>query len=117
MYLEVTYSQTFETFVRCHIHAFETLGGIAGELWYDNLATVVAEHDGNLVRFHPRFLALCPRVRLFPTSVSRGGRLGEGSGFILHLVRYFRRKLRIAAPIAESLTRMSSRQWSSGGFE
>src|SRR5262245_46994057 len=66
MYLEFTHSQTFETFVRCHIHAFETLGGIARELWYDNLATVVAEHDGNLVRFHPRFLAFAREYGFFP---------------------------------------------------
>jgi len=25
--------------------------------WFDNLATAVAEHDGNLIRFNPRFLA------------------------------------------------------------
>jgi len=26
------------------------------ESWYSNLATAVAEHDGRLVRFYPRFL-------------------------------------------------------------
>ena len=57
MYLEFTHSQSFETFVRCHIHAFQQLGGCARELWFDNLATAVAEHQGNLVRFNPRFLA------------------------------------------------------------
>ena len=55
LYIEFTHSQSFETFVRCHLHAFHALGGIARELWYDNLATAVAEHDGNLVRFHPAF--------------------------------------------------------------
>ena len=57
MCLEFTHSQSFETFVRCHIHAFQALGGCARELWFDNLATAVAEHEGNLVRFNPRFLA------------------------------------------------------------
>src|SRR5215831_10927445 len=38
MYLEFTHSQSFETFVRCHIHAFQELGGCARELWFDNLA-------------------------------------------------------------------------------
>src|SRR5262249_2322216 len=57
LYLEFTHSQTFETFVRCHVHAFDAMGGVGRELWYDNLATVVAEHEGNLVRFNPRFLA------------------------------------------------------------
>jgi hypothetical protein len=30
LYLEFTHSQSFETFVRCHMHAFAALGGIAG---------------------------------------------------------------------------------------
>src|SRR5207244_2950264 len=37
MYLEFTHSQTFETLVRCHIHAFEAMSGVARELWFDNM--------------------------------------------------------------------------------
>jgi transposase len=66
MYLEFTHSQSFETFVRCHIHAFERLGGCARELWFDNLATAVAEHEGNLVRFNPRFLAFARECGFIP---------------------------------------------------
>ncbi|MBV8897535.1 MAG: IS21 family transposase, partial [Acidobacteriaceae bacterium] len=66
MYLEFTQSQTFETFVRCHLHAFEALGGCARELWFDNLATAVAEHEGNLVRFNPRFLAFARECDFIP---------------------------------------------------
>lgn len=66
MYLEFTHSQSFETFIRCHIHAFEDLGGCARELWYDNLATAVAEHEGNLVRFNPRFLAFAREYGFVP---------------------------------------------------
>lgn len=66
MYLEFTHSQTFETLVRCHTHAFEAMGGVARELWFDNLATVVAEHEGNLVRFHPRFLAFAREYGFIP---------------------------------------------------
>ena len=55
-YLEFTHSQCFETFVRCHVHAFAAFNGVSREIYYDNLATAVAEHDGRLVRFHPRFL-------------------------------------------------------------
>ena len=29
LYLEFTHSQSFETFVRCHMHAFAALGGVA----------------------------------------------------------------------------------------
>jgi transposase len=66
MYVEFTHSQTFETLVRCHMHAFEAMGGVACELWYDNLATVVAEHDRPLVRFHPRFLAFAREYNFVP---------------------------------------------------
>ena len=69
MYVEFTHSQSFETFVRCHVHAFQALGGVARERWYDNLATAVAEHDGNLVRFHPRFLAFAREFGFFPVPV------------------------------------------------
>jgi len=66
MYLEFTHSQNFETFVRCHIHAFEAFQGCARELWFDNLATAVAEHEGNLVRFNPRFLAFARDYGFIP---------------------------------------------------
>ena len=66
MYLEFTHSQSFETFVRCHIHAFDALQGCARELWFDNLATAVAEHEGNLVRFNPRFLAFARDYGFIP---------------------------------------------------
>ena len=66
MYVEFTHSQCFETFLRCHIHAFQALGGVARELVYDNLATAVAEHEGNLVRFHPRFLAFAREFGFVP---------------------------------------------------
>jgi len=66
MYVEFTHSQCFETFLRCHLHAFQALGGVARHLAYDNLATAVAEHEGNLVRFHPRFLAFAREFGFVP---------------------------------------------------
>jgi transposase len=66
LYLEFTHSQTFETFVRCHVHAFTALGGVGREIAYDNLATAVAEHDGRLVRFLPRFLAFAREYGFYP---------------------------------------------------
>ena len=66
LYLEFTHSQSFETFIRCHVHAFAALGGVAREIAYDNLATAVAEHDGRLVRFLPRFLAFARDYGFFP---------------------------------------------------
>jgi transposase len=66
LYVEFTHSQSFETFVRCHLHAFQALGGVARECWYDNLLTVVAEHVGTLVRFNPRFLAFARECDFYP---------------------------------------------------
>jgi len=66
LYVEFTHNQSFETFVRCHLHAFQALGGVARECWYDNLLTVVAEHVGTLVRFNPRFLAFARECNFYP---------------------------------------------------
>jgi len=66
LYLEFTHSQSFETFVRCHIHAFQFLTGTSREIWYDNLATAVAGHDGRLVRFQPRFFAFAREFGFIP---------------------------------------------------
>jgi transposase len=66
LYVEFTHSQSFQTFARCHIHAFTTLGGVARKIAYDNLATAVAEHDGRLVRFLPRFLGFAREYGFVP---------------------------------------------------
>jgi transposase len=66
LFVEFTHSQSFATFVRCHIHAFTALGGVARQIAYDNLATAVAEHDGRLVRFLPRFLGFARDYGFFP---------------------------------------------------
>lgn len=66
LYIEFTHSQSFETFVRCHIHAFHALHGVAREIIYDNLATAVAERDGPIVRFLPRFLGFAREYGFFP---------------------------------------------------
>jgi transposase len=66
LFLEFTHSQSFETFARCHIHALSAMGGVAREIAYDNLATAVAEHDGRLVRFLPRFLAFAREYGFYP---------------------------------------------------
>jgi len=69
-YLEFTHRQCFETFVRCHVHAFAAFHGVSREVYYDNLAGgpfgSVAEHDGRLVRFHPRLLAFAREYNFVP---------------------------------------------------
>lgn len=87
LYVEFTHSQSFETFVRCHLHAFATLGGVSRECWYENLLTVVAEHVGTLVRFNPRFLAFARECGFFPRACNPAagwekGKVERGGGYV-----------------------------------
>ena len=56
---------------------FTALGGVRREIAYDNLATAVAEHDGRLVRFLPRFLGFAREYGFYPASLQSGERLGK----------------------------------------
>jgi transposase len=66
LFVEYTHSQSFETFVRCHLHAFHFMTGVARECLYDNLWTAVTERDGRIVRFNPRFLAFARDFGFYP---------------------------------------------------
>lgn len=66
LYVEFTHSQSFETFLRCHQHAFRFMTGVARQILYDNLLSAVAEHEGQLVRFNPRFLAFAREYDFYP---------------------------------------------------
>jgi transposase len=79
-YVEFTHGQSFETFARCHIHAFAALGGVAREIVYDNLATAVAEHDGRLVRFLPRFLGFAREYSFYPRACNPASGWEERQG-------------------------------------
>lgn len=87
LYLEFTHSQTFETFTRCLLHAGQFLGGVGREVWFDNLATAVAEHDGRLVRFQPRFLAFARELGFCPRACNKAagwekGKIERAIGFV-----------------------------------
>jgi transposase len=89
LYVEFTHSQCFETFVRCHLHAFQFMGGIPRECLYDNLATAVAEHDGRIVRFNPRFLAFARELGFYPKACNKAA--GWEKGKIERSVGYLRK--------------------------
>ena len=58
-YAEFVEDERLETLVACHEHAFLALGGVPGEVLYDNMRTVVLERDRygrGQHRFHPGFL-------------------------------------------------------------
>jgi transposase len=89
LYIEFTHSQSFQTFARCHIHAFAAMGGVARKIAYDNLATAVAEHDGRLVRFLPRFLGFARDYNFFPHACNPAS--GWEKGKVERAIGYLRR--------------------------
>jgi transposase len=74
-----TLDQTLESFVRCHVEAFERFGGVPRSVLYDNLKSVVIERQGDLIRFHPRILDLAGHYHFAPTpvGVARGNEKGR----------------------------------------
>lgn len=89
LYLEFVLSANFESFVRCHERAFGFFGGVPREIWYDNLATAVAERRGRLVRFQPRFCVYTGHHRFQPVacnpaSGNEKGRVEDGVRYIRH---------------------------------
>ena len=111
LYIEFTHSQSFETFVRSHIHAFRFMTGVARECLYDNLPTAVAEHEGQIVRFNPRFLAFAREYDFYPRACNKGagwekGKIERGG------VRYLRQNfwpLREIRDLADA--NRQARQW------
>ena len=77
--VEFTFAQTLEAFLRCHERAFAFLTGAPRECWYDNMATVVAERRGRLVRFPPPLPRLCGLSRLPPGGLHPEPGLREGA--------------------------------------
>jgi transposase len=80
--------QTLESFLRAHVLAFETLGGIPRVLLYDNLKSVVLERVGDHIRFHPRLLEFAGHYHFAPQpcAVARGNEKGR----VERTIRYLR---------------------------
>jgi transposase len=80
LWARFTLDQTLESFVRCHVLAFEALGGVLRQLLYDNLKSAVLERvDDDLIRFHPQMLALAGHYHFVPTlcGKARGNEKGR----------------------------------------
>lgn len=65
-YVEFTLSQDLETFLTCHLHAFQAFGGVPQTLLYDNLKSVVLRREATGIRFHPRFLDFAAVFGIIP---------------------------------------------------
>jgi len=77
LFVEFTHSQSFETFVRCHIHAFQSMAGIARELWYDNLISL----NRNAHTLRSRALVI---TNLFRTRYALSGAVAEFQPLVLN---------------------------------
>ncbi len=83
-----TFSQTLESFLRCHEQAVAVVGGCPKAVWDDNLATAVAARRGKLVRVHPRFLADAGHHRFRPVACNVGK--GNEKGRVEAAIKYLR---------------------------
>jgi transposase len=74
-----TLDQTLESFLRCHVEAFQRFGGVPRAVLYDNLKSVVLERQGDLIRFHDRILELAGHYHFAPkpVAVARGNEKGR----------------------------------------
>ena len=77
-----------ENFLRGHVGAFQSFGGVARVLLYDNLKSAVLERQGQAIRFHPTLLALAGHYRYEPrpVAVARGNEKGR----VERAIRYVR---------------------------
>ena len=87
MYARFTLDQTLETFLRGHALAFETLGGVARRILYDNLKSVVVERVGEHIRFHPQILECAGHYHFAPVPCApyRGNEKGNVERTIQYL--------------------------------
>lgn len=56
IYLEFTVSTQMPSFLRCHLRAFDYLGGMPQHLLYDNLKTAVMKRENGIVHWNPTYL-------------------------------------------------------------
>jgi len=71
--------QTMPSVMRGHVDAFNAFRGVARQILYDNMKTVVLERIGDAIRFHPRFLELAAHYlfQAYPCRPGRGNEKGR----------------------------------------
>jgi len=87
IFARFTLDQTMESFLRCHVEAFERFGGATRVILYDNLKSVVLDRVGMHVRFHPRLLDLAGHHHFEPRPCApyRGNEKGKVERAIQYL--------------------------------
>jgi transposase len=88
IYLWFCLDARMENFLRGHVGAFESFGGIPRVLLYDNLKSAVLERMGSTIRFHPTLLAFAGHYRYEPRPVAIAR--GNEKGRVERAIRYVR---------------------------
>jgi transposase len=81
-------------FLRGHVAAFDSFGGVPRVCLYDNLKSAVLERRGDVVRFNPTLLSLAAHYRFEPrpVAVARGNEKGR----VERMIRYLRSSFFVA---------------------
>jgi hypothetical protein len=66
LFVGFTVSMDADTFLACHVHAFEFFGGVPHQLLFDNLKCVVIQHVGKDICFNSRFLDFAAQYDFTP---------------------------------------------------
>ena len=88
MFARFTFDQTLESFLRCHVEAYEDFGGVARKNLYDNLKACVIERLGTVIRFNPAILDLAGIYHFKPTPCNIAA--GWEKGIVERMIRYLR---------------------------
>jgi transposase len=88
IFLRFYLGSSMPLFLRGHVEAFDSFGGVPRVLLYDNLRSAVLEREGAAVRFHPTLLELAAHYRYQPrpVAVARGNEKGR----VERAIRYAR---------------------------
>jgi transposase len=88
IFLRFFLNASLDNFLRGHVGAFETWGGLPKTLLYDNLKSVVLERQGDAIRFHHTLLDFAAHYRFEarPVAIARGNEKGR----VERAIRYIR---------------------------
>lgn len=88
LFIDFSFDQQMETFLRMHLRALQSFGGVPRKILYDNLKSVVLHHVGSVVQFNPRFLAFAGHHLFSP--VAAPVRYPEAKGRVEASIKYIR---------------------------
>jgi transposase len=88
IFLRFYLGQRLENFLRGHVAAFESFGGLPRVLLYDNLKSAVLDRRGDAILFNPRLVDFAKHYRfeIRPVAVARGNEKGR----VERSIRYVR---------------------------